>query len=46
MLHYDGYGQVKDYNECVYNLSLLNQVDIFQYTNILHHKNIAFYNIF
>ena len=41
MLHHDGYSQVKDYNECIYNLSLSNQVDIFQYTNILHHKNIA-----
>ena len=38
-LHHDGYGQVKDYNECIHNL--LNQVDIFQYTNILHHKNIS-----
>ena len=40
-LHHDGYGQVKDYNECIHNLSLLNQVDLFQYINILHHKNIA-----
>ena len=40
-LHHDGYNQVKDYNECIHNLSLQNQVDIFQYTNILHHKNIA-----
>ena len=40
-LHHDGYGLVKDYNECIHNLSLLNQVDIFQYTNILDHKNIA-----
>jgi len=31
-LHPNEYGQVKDYNECIYNLSLLNQVDIFQYT--------------
>ena len=37
-LHHDGYGQVKDYNECIHNLSLLNQVDLFQYINILHHK--------
>ena len=36
MLRHDGYGQVKDYNECIHNLSQLNQVDIFQYTNILH----------
>ena len=28
-LHQDGYGQVKDYNECIHNLSLPNQVDIF-----------------
>ena len=34
-LHHD------DYNECIHNLSLLNQVDLFQYINILHHKNIA-----
>ena len=40
-LHHDGYDQIKDYNECIHNLSLQNQVDIFQYTNILHHKNIA-----
>ena len=40
-LHHDGYGQVKDYNECIHNLSLLNQVDLFQYINILHYKNIA-----
>ena len=40
-LHHDGYGQVKDYNEYIHNLSLQNQVDMFQYTNILHHKNIA-----
>jgi len=40
-LHHDGYDQVKDYNECIHNLSLLNQVDLFQYINILHHKNIA-----
>ena len=40
-LHHDGYGQVKNYNECIYNLSLLNEVDIFQYTNILQHKKIA-----
>ena len=39
-LHHDGYGQVKDYNECIHNLSLQNQVDIFQYTNILHHKKL------
>ena len=30
-LHYDGYGQVKDYNEIIYNLSLQYQVNIFQY---------------
>ena len=36
-LHHDGYGQVKDYNECIHNLSLLNQVDLFQYINILNH---------
>ena len=40
-LHHDGYGQVKDYNEMIYNLSLQYQVDIFQYSNILRHKNIA-----
>ena len=46
-LHQDGYRQIKDYNECIHNLSLQNQVDIFQYTNILHHKNIAkFHNKF
>ena len=39
LLH-DGYGQVKDYNECIHNLGLQNQVDIFQYTNILHHKKL------
>ena len=41
MLHHDGYGQIKDYNECIHNLSLQNHVDLFQYTNILHHKIIA-----
>ena len=30
-LHYDGYGQVKDYNEIIYNLNLQYQVNIFQY---------------
>ena len=40
-LHHDGYGQVKDYNEYIQNLSLLNQEDLFQYINILHHKSIA-----
>ena len=25
----------------IHNLSLLNQVDLFQYINILHHKNMA-----
>ena len=40
-LHQKGHGQVKDYNEYIHNLSLLNQVDLFQYINILHHKNIA-----
>ena len=30
-LHHDGYGQVKDYNEMIHNLSLQYQVDIFQY---------------
>ena len=40
-IHHDGYGQVKNYNESIHNLSLQNQVNIFQYTNILHHKNIA-----
>ena len=28
-LHHDGYGQVKNYNECIHNLSLRNQVDYF-----------------
>ena len=32
---------VKDYNEMIHNLSLRYQVDIFQYSNILDHKNIA-----
>ena len=40
-LHHDGYGQVKNYNEMIHNLSLQYQVDIFQYSNILRHKNIA-----
>ena len=40
-LHHDGYGQVKDYNEMIHNLSLQYQVDIFQYSNILYDKNIA-----
>ena len=40
-LHHDGYGQGKDYNEMIHNLSLQYQVDLFQYINILHHKSIA-----
>ena len=40
-LHQKGHGQVKDYNEYIHNLSPLNQVDLFQYINILHHKSIA-----
>ena len=40
-VHHDGYGQVKDYNEMIHNLSLQYQVDIFQYSNILHDRNIA-----
>ena len=38
-LHHDGYGQVKDYDEMIHNPSQQNQVGIYQYTNILHHKN-------
>ena len=46
-LHHNGDSQVKDYDESVHNLSSLNQVNIFQYTNILHYKNIArFYKKF
>ena len=41
MLHHDGYGQVKDYNEIIHNRSLQYQVDIFQYSNILHQKHIV-----
>ena len=40
-LNRDGYGQVNDYNEMIHNLSLQYQVDMFQYYNILHVKNIA-----
>ena len=40
-LHHDGYSQVKDYSECIHNLSLLSQVNLLQHINILHHKNIA-----
>jgi len=39
-LHHDGYSQVKNYNECIHNLSLLNRVDL-QHINILHHKNVT-----
>ena len=31
-LHHNGYEYVKDYNEFIHNLSLPNQVDLFEYS--------------